>query len=146
MHVTVVRKFSLSAEDVIEKLPFIDTSRTRIADFCPRFLRSKQHCGAVKYRRHDGSCNNLRHPTWGATLVAFHRFLPPNYADGVGEPRASRRGFPLPNPRSVSAHVHRDGGLHDHTVTLLFVVWGQLLDHDLTFTAETRGKTTTLSG
>lgn len=59
---------------------------------------------------------------------------------GVSEPRPDREGFPLPNPRVVSAHVHRDEGPHDHAVSLMFAVWGQLMDHDLTFTAETKGR------
>jgi hypothetical protein len=58
---------------------------------------------------------------------------------GISELRANREGFPLPNPRVVSAQVHRDEGPHDHVVTLMFAAWGQLMDHDLTFTAETKG-------
>jgi hypothetical protein len=63
---------------------------------------------------------------------------------GVSEPRVNREGFPLPNPRVVSAHVHRDEGPHDHAVSLMFAAWGQLMDHDLTFTAETKGRPSTL--
>jgi hypothetical protein len=58
---------------------------------------------------------------------------------GISELRVSREGFRLPNPRVVSAHVHGDEGPHDHVVTLMFAAWGQLMDHDLTFTAETKG-------
>ena len=57
---------------------------------------------------------------------------------GISELRPNRAGFPLPNPRVVSAHVHRDEGPHDHAVSLMFAAWGQLMDHDLTFTAETK--------
>jgi hypothetical protein len=61
---------------------------------------------------------------------------------GVSELRVNREGFSLPNPRIVSAHVHRDEGRHDQAVSLMFAAWGQLLDHDLTFTAETKGRST----
>ncbi|XP_068081797.1 peroxidase isoform X2 [Anabrus simplex] len=135
-------RFRLSREEISSLLPKIDTTNTRISSFCPRFLEHTQPCTVTRYRRYDGTCNNLQHPTWGAAKVAFRRLLPPNYADGVSEPRAGRNGFPLPNPRSVSAHVHRDGEAHDHAVTFLFVAWGQLLDHDLTFTAETKDPNT----
>ena len=88
------------------------------------------------------------------------RFLPPDYADGISAPRASITGRPLPTPRAVSAHVHKvslglsnffypltdiscvkcvqDEGFHDHAVTVLLVVWGQFIDHDITLTSETR--------
>ena len=29
-----------------------------------------------------------------------------------------------------------DEGFHDHAVTVLLVVWGQFIDHDITLTAE----------
>ncbi|GFG31758.1 hypothetical protein Cfor_04198 [Coptotermes formosanus] len=131
-------RFRLSSDDIALDLPRINTQRTDIADFCPRSHRTDRRCDVTRYRRHDGDCNNLQHPTWGSALLPFKRLLPPAYADGVSEPRANREGFPLPNPRVVSAHVHRDEGPHDHAVSLMFAAWGQLMDHDLTFTAETK--------
>jgi hypothetical protein len=68
----------------------------------------------------------------------------PTFA-GVSEPRVNIEGFPLPNPRVLSVHVHRDEGPHDHAVSLMFAAWGQLTDHDLTFTAETKGRPSTLT-
>ncbi|XP_069705642.1 peroxidase-like isoform X2 [Periplaneta americana] len=131
-------RFRLSREDVALGLPRINTLRTDIADFCPRSHRTDRRCKVSRYRRHDGECNNLQHPTWGAALLSFKRLLAPVYADGVSELRVNRAGFPLPNPRVVSAHVHRNEGPHDHAVSLMFAAWGQLMDHDLTFTAETK--------
>ncbi|XP_014396031.1 PREDICTED: LOW QUALITY PROTEIN: peroxidasin homolog, partial [Myotis brandtii] len=32
-------------------------------------------CFHQKYRTHDGTCNNLQHPMWGASLTAFERLL-----------------------------------------------------------------------
>ena len=32
----------------------------------------------------------------------------------------------------------QDEGFHDHAVTVLLVVWGQFIDHDVTLTSETR--------
>jgi len=36
--------------------------------------------------------------------------------------------------------MHHDSGAANHIITVMFVTWGQLLDHDLTLTAETKGK------
>ncbi|KAK7865848.1 hypothetical protein R5R35_003966 [Gryllus longicercus] len=131
-------RYGLSREEVRELLPRVDTRRTRVRDFCPAALASDQPCAVARFRRYDGRCNNLRHPTWGSAGAPFRRMAPPEYADGVSAPRASRAGFPLPNPRAVSAHVHRDGEHHESAVTLMFVAWGQLVDHDITLTAETK--------
>lgn len=35
------------------------------------------------YRTADGTCNNLKHPSWGSSFMPFLRFLPPDYSDGV---------------------------------------------------------------
>lgn len=57
-------RYGLSYEDIENGLPQIDTSRTLIREVCPPFL-SGVECRAGKYRRFDGLCNNLEHPTWG---------------------------------------------------------------------------------
>ena len=36
----------------------------------------------------------------------------------------------------MSAHLHKDLGHHDHAVTMMLVSWGQVIDHDITFTGE----------
>ena len=36
-----------------------------------------------------------------------HRFLSPDYADGISASRASLTGRPLPTPRAISAHIHK---------------------------------------
>jgi peroxidase len=36
-------------------------------------------CYHSKYRTIDGSCNNLKNPTWGSSLSSFQRYLPPEY-------------------------------------------------------------------
>lgn len=35
------------------------------------------------YRTADGTCNNLKHSSWGSSFMPFLRFLPPDYSDGV---------------------------------------------------------------
>ncbi len=39
-----------------------------------------------RFRTLTGECNNFRNPFWGAQNIAMRRYLPPRYADGMGEP------------------------------------------------------------
>ncbi|XP_034485847.1 uncharacterized protein LOC117790495 [Drosophila innubila] len=90
-----------------------------------------------RYRTHDGTCNNKRRPRWGAAQMPFNRFLPPEYGDGVDSVRSSTDGSTLSSSRFVSLLVHgaREG---DAPLTLMIAQWGQLLDHDMTSTAQPR--------
>ena len=55
-------------------------------------------------------------------------------------PKDVLSGVPLPSPRRVSGTLHNDQGQHDHAVTVMLVAWGQMIDHDMTFTAEVKPK------
>ncbi|XP_077147460.1 peroxidasin homolog [Ranitomeya variabilis] len=94
-------------------------------------------CFHQKYRTHDGTCNNLQHPMWGASLTAFERLLKSVYENGFNLPRgvsAGRlyNGYSLPLPRMVSTTLI---GTHtitpDEQFTHMLMQWGQFLDHDL---------------
>ncbi|XP_054268115.1 lactoperoxidase-like [Macrosteles quadrilineatus] len=136
-------RFNLNGIEVEAALPRIDTSYTDIWDYCPRYLRRPQACRPQRYRRHDALCNNLENPTWGAARTPFRRLVPPEYGDGISSPRVGSDDFPLPPPRHVSARVHKDvSQRHEHGVSFMFVAWGQLVDHDLTLTAETKDPVT----
>ena len=43
-------------------------------------------CFHSKYRAIDGTCNNLQHPMWGASLTGFRRVLKPVYENGFNMP------------------------------------------------------------
>ena len=43
-------------------------------------------CFHSKYRSIDGTCNNLLHPMWGASLTGFRRVLKPIYENGFSMP------------------------------------------------------------
>uniref|UniRef100_A0A8D2IVU7 Ig-like domain-containing protein n=1 Tax=Varanus komodoensis TaxID=61221 RepID=A0A8D2IVU7_VARKO len=94
-------------------------------------------CFHKKYRTHDGSCNNLQHPMWGASLTAFQRLLKPAYQNGFNLPRGfslveESRGLPLPLPRLVStAMIGTETVTPDGQFTHMLMQWGQFLDHDL---------------
>ncbi|XP_057598535.1 peroxidasin homolog isoform X2 [Hippopotamus amphibius kiboko] len=94
-------------------------------------------CFHQKYRTHDGTCNNLQHPMWGASLTAFERLLKAVYENGFNTPRGidpGRRyhGHPLPMPRLVStALIGTEAVTPDGQYTHMLMQWGQFLDHDL---------------
>lgn len=67
-------RYGLTYEEIEKGLPLIDTSRTLIREVCPPVF-SHVECRAGKYRRLDGLCNNLQHPTWGATMAPFQRLV-----------------------------------------------------------------------
>uniref|UniRef100_T1JD39 Chorion peroxidase n=1 Tax=Strigamia maritima TaxID=126957 RepID=T1JD39_STRMM len=127
---------NLSPETIVHALPLIDTSKTLISTICPAFLRSFQ-CPKYRYRTYSGLCNNLKQPQWGAALTTVRHLIPPVYPDGIELPRVGRDGFPLPNPRTISAHMHSDTGAHDHACTVWLVAWGQMIDHDLALAVQT---------
>ncbi|PSN32287.1 hypothetical protein C0J52_19510, partial [Blattella germanica] len=132
--INLAKTYGLSYEDIEKGLPLIDTSKTLIREVCPPFLANVE-CRPGKYRRYDGLCSNLQHPTWGATMTPFTRLVGPLYADGMTAPRISVTGNQLPLPRIVSRTVHPDEGFHDHAGTVMVVAWGQFMDHDYTLTA-----------
>jgi peroxidase len=133
----LAKQYGLTKDAVANGLPLIDTTKTVVEQYCPPFLMTPK-CEVQRYRSVEGLCNNLEHPEWGAAMNGHHRFLPPDYGDGISEPRKSVTGYPLPSPRAVSSHLHKDEGFHDHAVTILLVAWGQFIDHDITLTAETK--------
>ena len=133
----LAKQYALSKDAIANGLPLIDTTKTVIEPYCPPFLMTPK-CEIQRYRSTEGICNNLEHPHWGAAMNAHHRWLAPDYADGISAPRASVTGYPLPSARVVSSAMHRDEGFHDHAVTILLVAWGQFIDHDITLTAETK--------
>lgn len=115
----------------------ISLKHTALEALCP--ARETPVCvpASERYRTHDGTCNNKRRLRWGSAQMPFHRFLPPEYGDGVESIRNGVAGEPLFSSRFVSLLVHgaRDG---EAPLTVMFTQWGQLLDHDMTSTMQPR--------
>ncbi|XP_057353469.1 peroxidasin homolog isoform X2 [Manis pentadactyla] len=94
-------------------------------------------CFHRKYRTPDGTCNNLQHPMWGASMTAFERLLTAVYENGLNTPRGIApgrlyHGHPLPMPRLVStALIGTETVTPDAQFTHMLMQWGQFLDHDL---------------
>ncbi|XP_047402153.1 lactoperoxidase isoform X1 [Sciurus carolinensis] len=93
------------------------------------------------YRTITGDCNNRRKPALGAANRALARWLPAEYEDGLSlpygwTPGMTRNGFPLPLAREVSNQIAgylNEEGVLDQNRSLLFMQWGQIVDHDLDF-------------
>ncbi|XP_052237798.1 myeloperoxidase-like [Dreissena polymorpha] len=84
----------------------------------------------------NGTCNNLKNPTWGMSRAAQRRLLPAAYDDGLNLPRSlGIDGKPLPFPRKISNTVHRGPQqLKSPKLTLQASPFGQFLDHDIILT------------
>ncbi|XP_040352956.1 lactoperoxidase isoform X1 [Herpailurus yagouaroundi] len=97
------------------------------------------------YRTITGDCNNRRNPALGAANRALARWLPAEYEDGLSlpfgwTPGRTRNGFPLPPAREVSNKIAgylSEEGVLDQNTSLLFMQWGQIVDHDLDFAPDT---------
>ncbi|EFA01243.1 peroxidasin isoform X1 [Tribolium castaneum] len=94
-------------------------------------------CFHSKYRTIDGTCNNLQHPMWGASLTGFRRILKPIYENGFSTPVGWNKGvkyygFPKPSSRLVSTTlIATKRTTPDGEITHMVMQWGQFLDHDL---------------
>nr|NP_523891.2 peroxidasin, isoform A [Drosophila melanogaster]NP_995975.1 peroxidasin, isoform E [Drosophila melanogaster]NP_995976.1 peroxidasin, isoform D [Drosophila melanogaster]NP_995977.1 peroxidasin, isoform C [Drosophila melanogaster]Q9VZZ4.1 RecName: Full=Peroxidasin; Flags: Precursor [Drosophila melanogaster]AOQ10577.1 Pxn-RA [synthetic construct]AAF47668.1 peroxidasin, isoform A [Drosophila melanogaster]AAS64946.1 peroxidasin, isoform C [Drosophila melanogaster]AAS64947.1 peroxidasin, isofo len=94
-------------------------------------------CFHSRYRSIDGTCNNLQHPTWGASLTAFRRLAPPIYENGFSMPVGWTKGMlysghAKPSARLVSTSLVATKEITpDARITHMVMQWGQFLDHDL---------------
>jgi len=93
---------------------------------------SKGFCD--RYRSVTGQCNNRLKSSLGQAVTEVVRLLPPDYQDGFDAPRGGgiNGGIStLPNPRSLVVNLHPDKSV-DFWTTNMFVIFGQILDHDIT--------------
>ncbi|XP_008840926.1 lactoperoxidase [Nannospalax galili] len=96
------------------------------------------------YRTITGDCNNRKKPALGAANRALARWLPAEYEDGLSlpfgwTPGKTRNGFSLPPAREVSNQIAgylNEEDVLDQNRSLLFMQWGQIVDHDLDFAPE----------
>ncbi|XP_069617351.1 myeloperoxidase-like [Ranitomeya imitator] len=102
-------------------------------------------CESSQYRSITGECNNRMKPILGAFNTAFKRLLKPEYEDGISLPRGwtqslSINGFTLPSVREVSNEIVKlstDSLKLDDSNSLMFMQWGQWLDHDVDLSVST---------
>ncbi|CAK1604590.1 unnamed protein product [Parnassius mnemosyne] len=75
-------------------------------------------CDPEEGRRVDGSCNNLRYVTRGASHTPTYRVLPAVYNKNF-EPRLSKSGHSLPLARFLRTSLLAEGRLPDRQLTTL---------------------------
>ncbi|XP_035706315.1 peroxidase isoform X2 [Folsomia candida] len=133
----IAKEFEISQEHIEKLLPELDLELTDVWSFCPLQFRNRKDCKLSIYRELNGRCNNLNFPEWGSTFTPFRYLIPADRPDGIEYPKDPDATY-LPPARIVSSKMHRDNVVHDHTVTVMLIAWGQLVDHDITLTAETK--------
>ena len=96
-----------------------------------------------QFRTIDGTCNSLDNPLQGASNTAFRRLLSAVYEDGILTPvghdqQVNGNPFvgPWPSARRVSELIVKDIPKLSTSVTHIFMIWGQFVDHDLDLFAE----------
>nr|XP_061798646.1 thyroid peroxidase-like [Nerophis lumbriciformis] len=105
-----------------------------------------QYSHLSKYRSINGMCNNRYNHYWGASNIPLVRWLPPQYEDGVRQPKGWNKGrlyngFELPMPKEVSKNIIESATkCKDDTYSHMLVEWGQYIDHDITLTPQSPGK------
>ncbi|XP_014486409.1 PREDICTED: peroxidasin homolog [Dinoponera quadriceps] len=124
-------------EEILSSEQVKDIERMSGCSAHRRLQNCSNMCFHNKYRTIDGSCNNLRHPTWGSSHTGFRRVLQPVYENGFSTPigwEKSRRyfGYPKPAARLVSTTLISTHEItSDNRITHMVMQWGQFLDHDL---------------
>ncbi|KAJ8731722.1 hypothetical protein PYW08_014452 [Mythimna loreyi] len=74
-------------------------------------------CNPEEWRRLDGSCNNLRHPTRGATHTPQYRMLPADYDTYFDREKSKSSNLPL--VRRLRTSFLPEGKVADETFTML---------------------------
>ncbi|XP_034945371.1 uncharacterized protein Prp3 [Chelonus insularis] len=132
MALMMVESLHMSPNEAIKFLPTMALGISFCPDNSKILGRTISECKRVntKYRTHSGKCNNALHPTWGASLEAYTRLLPPEYNDGVSLPRVN-----LPSAREISVNVF--SGVNDLKHPFLMAMtslFGQFVANDLAHT------------
>uniref|UniRef100_A0A182J8M3 Heme peroxidase 1 n=1 Tax=Anopheles atroparvus TaxID=41427 RepID=A0A182J8M3_ANOAO len=91
------------------------------------------------FRRVDGSCNNPAYPSRGTPYRPYLRLVGAHYADGVSEPAHTESGAAMPNARKLSLALFGETEMEHPRHTLVSMQFGQLIAHDMSFTADADG-------
>lgn len=91
-----------------------------------------------RYRTSTGKCNNLIYKWWGSSMSPYHRFLSPNFADGIEKPVTKINGRKLFSPDTVSKIMPNIAILSGYNT--YYIYFGQFVAHDLGNTVKGKEK------
>ncbi|XP_031834130.1 salivary peroxidase/catechol oxidase isoform X3 [Nomia melanderi] len=128
------RRFGLEKDDCARFISTLPLQGTQLSSAC-----SSSQAGVcnskAKYRSIDGSCNNVKNPSWGSAMTAYTRILFPQYFDGIQEPRHTGEARkPLPGARTVSVALSTSNDQSDVSRTLTVMQWSQFIANDISYT------------
>ncbi|XP_066590140.1 peroxidase-like isoform X2 [Prorops nasuta] len=128
------RSFGVDKSNCARYVSTLEMRGTNLGSKCA--VANAVKCDAKqKYRSIDGSCNNIRNPSWGRAMTAYTRILFPHYFDGIQEPRhMGENRKMLPGARTVSLSISSPSNQSDLSRTLAVMQWGQFISHDLAHT------------
>ncbi|XP_055944549.1 peroxidase-like [Argiope bruennichi] len=110
---------------------YVDSATLFLDDQTQCELKQTIRCDPLyPYRRINGSCNNLAHPTWGISRGCYLRFQPAFY-HGYDNFSKSATGNPLPEPRDIVLKIFKDVPRLSTKVSFMFTIYGQTIAHDL---------------
>ncbi|CAB1447832.1 unnamed protein product [Pleuronectes platessa] len=136
-----VHKRSLNATDLLSGDELKDLAKITGCESRIRLPECRSTANINKYRTITSVCNNLKNPRLGASNTPFSRLLPAEYDDGISQPKGwnnrTFNNFLLPLVRQVSNNIlsTTDAAVvSDREFTHMVTMFGQWIDHDLTFT------------
>ncbi|XP_040075497.2 chorion peroxidase-like [Ixodes scapularis] len=145
----LMRWYHASMEDVQRAVSRLDLTALQPVNkwrsLCQKLY--PDNCQRGRYRSLDGSCNNLAQPAWGKALTCHSRMGGPIYDDGVSAPRTrGKSGNKLPNSRLVSIAMRTSppDPSYKRYASHLFMAYGQIVDHDMSLSPDSRGANGTL--
>lgn len=109
---------------------------------CAQTLPAAANCMETTSRLADGTCNNLKNPTFGAAGTRFRRLIPARYDDGVSSPRGFMQSqgspfyagvfsLPTPSARIASLAIMKDKKINDAAHSQMLMQWGQFIGNDM---------------
>ena len=148
-NLTILMRSDRSLQEAMEDRHIRTVVDDLITQDCVDTLRSDIDCFTVEqklredlsdfrlsqYYTFDGTCNNKVYKNRGSTPHPLKRLLPARYDALPATPRKlSVTKQLLPNPRDIS-NKYSHGAQKIHKVfTLMGIVWGQIIDHDIDLT------------
>ncbi|XP_049540018.1 peroxidase-like [Anopheles darlingi] len=120
-------------------LLLLSSGPSRAQHDCPPAPDCAPSDQSSRFRTIDGTCNNLNEPLQGAAMRPYRRLVDAKYADGLWQPALAGSGSPMPNARQLSMAMFGETEMQHPRHTMVSMQFGQLMAHDVSFTADAFG-------